>query len=452
MDALTEKYNRPGPRYTSYPTAVEFDDRVEKKAYAGALREAAKSVDDPWSVYVHIPFCEKRCTFCACAVISTSQHDRVAPAYVKALKQELALTRALTRGRDTVAQLHLGGGTPTYLAPELLDELLAELFREFEVLSDAELSAEVDPRVTSEAHLDVLARYGFNRLSMGVQDLDAKVQGAIGRHQSLDDTMRLMERAQARGLEAFNVDLIYGLPYQTEEGLRRTVQAMIEAGIGRAAVYGYAHVPWMRGHQKRLPLAALPKGRRRLRLAEVVRECFEYAGYRAIGLDHFALPDDELALAADDGRLMRNFMGYTVRGGSDMLGLGLSSIGDVGGSYVQNSTKLVRYLDACEAGQFAVVRGRARTRDDEIRRAVIDAWMCHGEVVREQISARFDMSFDAYFEEELQALQELIDDHIVIDDGERLILHPEAGPFVRNVAMVFDAYMGETRGRFSKTV
>jgi oxygen-independent coproporphyrinogen-3 oxidase len=264
--------------------------------------------------------------------------------------------------------------------------------------------------------------------------------------------MKLIERGRARGLEAFNVDLIYGLPYQTEEGLRRTVKTMIDAGVGRAAVYGYAHVPWMRGHQKRLPIAALPKGRRRLRLAEVVRESFEYAGYRAIGLDHFALPDDELALAADDGRLMRNFMGYTVRGGTDMLGLGLSSIGDVDGSYVQNSTKLVRYLDACEAGQFATVRGRSRTRDDDIRRAVIDDWMCHGEVIRGQISKRFDMDFDTYFSNELQALQELVDDHIVIDDGERLILHPEAGPFVRNVAMVFDAYMDNTQGRFSKTV
>ena len=452
MDALLGKYNRPGPRYTSYPTAVEFDERVGKKRYGEALRGAAKRNNEPWSVYVHIPFCEKRCTFCACAVISTPQHDRVAPAYVKALLQELALTRALTRGRDQVAQLHLGGGTPTYLAPGLLDELLGELFDQFEVLEGAELSAEVDPRVTTEAHLDVLARYGFNRLSMGVQDLDAKVQGAIGRHQSLHETHRLMEQAQARGLENFNVDLIYGLPYQTEEGLRRTVRAMIDAGVGRAAVYGYAHVPWMRGHQKRLPIAALPKGRRRLRLAEVVREAFEYAGYRAIGLDHFALPDDELALAADDGRLMRNFMGYTVSGGSDLLGLGLSSIGDVDGHYVQNSTKLVRYLDACEAGQFATTRGRSRTRDDDIRRAVIDGWMCHGEVLRSQISEAFDMNFNAYFESELQVLSELIEDGIVIDDGERLILHPEAGPFVRNVAMVFDAYMDETRGRFSKTV
>jgi oxygen-independent coproporphyrinogen-3 oxidase len=452
LDELVNKYARPGPRYTSYPTAVEFNESVDRRCYEQALQGAAQRRDEPWSVYVHVPFCRKRCTFCACAVVVSPDHDRVAPSYVKALIQELSLVRRFTTGRDRVAQLHLGGGTPTYLEPALLSHLLDALQGGFTINDDAERSIEVDPRVTTEAHLDVLSNHGFNRLSMGVQDLDQKVQKAIGREQSVEETLGLLESARKRGIEAFNVDLIYGLPYQSEEGMRRTVQTVVDAGIGRVAVYGYAHVPWMRGHQKRLPVADLPDAAMRKRLADVVRDEFERGGYKPIGLDHFARPDDDLALAVKDGRLQRNFMGYTVNAGSDLLGLGVSSIGDVDGVYVQNNAKLVRYVDACHQGRLATERGRARTDDDELRRAVIDGWMCHGKVERSEIAARFGVDFDQVFTDEMQELRELVADGVVEDDGEVLRLHPDATVLVRNVAMVFDAYMKNTQGRFSKTV
>jgi oxygen-independent coproporphyrinogen-3 oxidase len=449
---LLARHDLAGPRYTSYPTAVEFHEGFTAEEYDRRLAEANRlGTDAPLSVYVHLPFCQERCLFCGCHVIIAKERQ-VATPYLELLKRETELVAARLPARRRFAQLHLGGGTPTYYSPEELRDLLTHFLRHFTPLPGAELAIEVDPRVTQTAHLDALAEVGFNRISMGVQDLTPEVQEAIGRVQSLEQTATLVQHARALGFRGINVDLIYGLPRQTPETFERTVEAVIALGVDRAAVYSFAFVPWVRGHQKKLEETDLPPAATKLQLFAIARERFLEAGYLPIGMDHFARPDDELGRAQAAGTLRRNFQGYAVIPGDDVIGLGISAIGDVRGAYVQNEKKLSTYAEAIGAGVLPVVRGVARTADDDVRRTVIHELMCNFRVDMAAISAAYGIDFATYFAADLALLRVQEREGLVRIAADRIEATPTGELFVRNLAMCFDRYMREKHAHDAKPV
>ena len=450
------RYDLAGPRYTSYPTAVEFHDGVTVAEYGERLAAADALGDAPLSLYLHLPFCEERCLFCGCHVIVTKHREAAAP-YLELLKREITLVAERLPHRRHFAQLHLGGGTPTYYTPAQLTELMEHLLKEFTPLPGAELALEADPRVTSSAHIDALADLGFNRISFGVQDLTPAVQEAINRVQSLEQTAALLEQARRRGFRGINVDLIYGLPLQTPETFERTVDAVVGLRPDRVAVYSFAFVPWVRGHQKKLEENQLPDAQTKVALFAIAREKFLRAGYEPIGMDHFALPDDELARAKHAGRLRRNFQGYAVIPGDDVLGFGISAIGDVRGAYVQNEKKLSTYEERLGRGELPVSRGVTRSDDDEVRRAVIHDLMCNFRVDIAEIERRYGIGFAEYFAEDLALLSVYEAGGLVLVDAARIEATPTGELLIRNLAMCFDRYQrerhaAEARPVFSRTV
>lgn len=448
---LLARYDRPGPRYTSYPTAVEFNEGFTADDYARRLAGADALGDAPLSIYVHLPFCEERCLFCGCHVIVTKHHD-VATPYLELVKRETEMVAERLPHRRKFAQLHLGGGTPTYFQPALLSDFLQHLLRHFTPLPGAELAVEVDPRVTTPAHIDALADVGFNRISLGVQDLTPEVQQAINRVQSLEQTRRLVEHARKRGFRGINVDLIYGLPLQTPETFERTIEAVIGLGVDRTAVYSFAFVPWIRGHQKKLMEDALPSPETKISLFAIARERFLAAGYEPIGMDHFARPDDDLSRARHEGRLRRNFQGYAVIPGDDVLGIGISAIGDVRGAYVQNEKKLSTYEERIKAGELPVARGVARSDDDEVRRTVIHELMCNFRVDTKAIGAQYGIDFGSYFADDIRLLQEHVGTGLVRVTPGAIEATPTGELFVRNLAMCFDRYQREKHALENKPV
>ena len=453
---LLALHDRPGPRYTSYPTAVEFDARVTAETYEERLREADGLGDAPLSLYVHLPFCESRCLFCGCHVIITPHKERARP-YLDLLAREIELVAARLPHRRRAAQIHLGGGTPTYHAPAELEALLRPLLAAFPPLPGAELAVEVDPRVTTAEHVDRLASLGFNRISLGVQDFELPVQEAVDRVQSVEETAAVIERARARGFRGVNVDLIYGLPKQTPEGFERALEQVLALRPDRAAVYSFAYVPWMRGHQKTIDTDELPPPATKLALFAIARERFLAAGYEPIGMDHFALPGDELARARAAGRLRRNFQGYAVIPGDDVIGLGISAIGDVRGAYVQNAKKLSDYEEAIRGGRLPIERGVARSADDEVRRAVIHELMCNFRVDVRALERAHGIDFAAYFAEDLRRLAAEAEQGLVEISADSIQATPAGELFVRNLAMCFDRYWREKHEQggkptFSRTV
>ena len=453
---LLARYDQSGPRYTSYPTAVEFHDGVSGSDYSARLAAADRLGEAPLSLYVHLPFCAERCLFCGCHVIVTQRREVAAP-YLELLKREIDLVAARLPNRRRFAQLHLGGGTPTYYTPAQLTDLMGHLLTHYTPLPGAELALEADPRVTTAAHIDALAELGFNRISFGVQDLTPAVQEAINRVQSLEQTAALVAQARRRGFRGINIDLIYGLPLQTPETFEHTVDAVLSLRPDRAAVYSFAFVPWVRGHQKKLDEGQLPDARTKVALFAIARERFLRAGYEPIGMDHFALPDDDLALAKHAGRLRRNFQGYAVIPGDDVLGFGISAIGDVRGAYVQNEKKLSMYEERIGRGEIPVTRGVARSADDEVRRTVIHDLMCNFRVDIAEIERRHSIDFGTYFAEDLALLATHERGGLVRIDAGRIEATPIGELFVRNLAMCFDRYQrerhaAETRPVFSRTV
>ncbi|MFN8179200.1 MAG: oxygen-independent coproporphyrinogen III oxidase [bacterium] len=444
-------YDREGPRYTSYPTAVEFHDGVDSAVYEKLLARANELQGQPLSMYVHLPFCEERCLYCGCHVIITPHMDRAEP-YLDLLAREIDLVAERLPNRREVSQLHLGGGTPTFFRPDQLNDLLAHWHSLFTPTKGAELAVEVDPRVTTPAHLDVLADHGFNRVSMGVQDFTPEVQRAIGRIQSAELTGALIEHARSAGYSGINVDLIYGLPHQRPETFERTVDTVIAMGVDRAAVYSFAYLPTMKTHHQKIDEADLPDRETKFALFAVARERFLAAGYEAIGMDHFARPEDELAKARRAHRLRRNFQGYTVIPAPDVVGLGISGIGDVRGAYVQNEKKLSEYRDMVGAGRLPVMRGVVRTRDDEIRSWVIHELMCNARVEVREVEERFALEFASYFAEDLRRLRAPENEALVTVGDQRIEATPVGELFLRNLAMCFDRFWREKHEKSEKPV
>ena len=452
---LIARYDRPGPRYTSYPTAAEFHDGVGPADYQRRLADAATRPEDPLGVYVHLPFCEERCHYCGCNVVITRKRE-VSHRYLDALHAEIDLVADRLGHRTKVRQLHWGGGTPTYLAPSEMEDLYGRLMARFQLEDEAEVAIEIDPRATSFDHLSTLRGLGFNRLSLGIQDFTPAVQEAVNRVQSYELTQALVDEARRLGFGSVNVDLIYGLPHQTPESYARTVEQILAIRPERVAVYSYAHMPWIKPHQRLIHTEDLPTPDAKLQIFAEAVEGFRSAGYSAIGMDHFALPEDELGRALADGTLWRNFMGYTVRHAPEFIGFGLSAIGDVGGAFVQNERKLNRYEEAVAAGRLPAERGYVLSEDDKIRRYAITALMCTFQLDLAEVSRRFDVDAEAYFAREWEALAPLeVDGFVRRPPGRIEVLEP-GRLFVRNVCMIFDAYLekatGGDRPRFSRTV
>jgi oxygen-independent coproporphyrinogen-3 oxidase len=452
---LIRKYDRPGPRYTSYPTAPEWTDAFGPERYEAHLARADRDAG-PLSIYVHLPFCREMCRFCGCNVVAT--HDRTrADAYLDVLEQEVAMVAARLPRRRAASQLHWGGGTPTFLDERQLERCHAILARHFEFTDDVEKAVEIDPAITTRSQIETLAGLGFNRISMGVQDFDAKVQEVVGRIQGEKETADLVAHARAHGFKGVNLDLIYGLPYQTPETWARTLERIVAIHPDRLAVFGFAYVPWSKPHQRLLPQEALPKTEQRVELFLGAVEAFTRSGYRLIGLDHFALESDELARAQDEGYLYRNFQGYTIRPAADTVAFGMSSISDIGGAYAQNAHKLKDWSAMVLEGRLPVQRGAAMSDDDVLRRFVINRVMCLLRLDLREVGERFGAKARADIEGSLATgVKELEDDGLVGFDGDVLRVTPLGQLLVRNVAMLFDAYLpkrqGEGKNTFSRTV
>ncbi len=452
---LVARLDRAGPRYTSYPTAPEWTEAFGPGDFAEALRRANTRAGEPLAVYVHVPFCDALCFFCGCTVVI--QRDRgLGAGYLARIRRELALVVPHFPERRRVGQLHLGGGTPTWLSPEEIERLHDQLAEELAFDADAEKSIEVDPRVTTAEHVATLRRLGFGRISLGVQDFDAAVQRAVNRVQPEEATRALVEECRRAGFVSVNVDLIYGLPHQTPDSFGRTLERVIAMRPDRVACFGYAHVPWMKKAQTKLERDGnLPGPEERCRIFVRAVEAFTEAGYRSIGMDHFALPEDSLVRALDAGTMTRSFQGYTTRPADDQVSLGHSAISDLAGAYAQNARELPAWEAAIDAGRLATIRGYRLTPDDELRRDTIRRIMSGTTIEWTAVSARHGVDAERVFAWELAELAPLEDAGLVRRSPGKLSITPVGRIFVRNVAMVFDRFLRDRapgEKRFSRTV
>ena len=450
---LIRRHDRPGPRYTSYPTAVQFHEQIGSFDLLHALRDSRKALR-PLSLYVHVPFCANICYYCACNKVITKDRGRAQP-YLDRLMQEITLMSRHLDQRQVVEQLHFGGGTPTFLSHDELRRLLEHLRQSFNLLDDdsGDYGIEIDPREADWSTMGLLRELGFNRVSLGVQDLDPDVQRAINRLQSLEQTRAIVEAAHTLQFRSINIDLIYGLPLQTPERFAHTVAEVIALQPDRLSVFNYAHLPERFMPQRRINENDLPSPAQKLEMLHRSIEQLTTAGYRYIGMDHFALPDDELAMAQEDGTLQRNFQGYTTHGHCDLIGLGVSAISQVGDLYCQNSSDLSDYQQSLANGQLATRRGLHCNDDDRIRRAVIQALICEFELDFGDIEQRFAIDFRTYFASIWPQLEQLSRDGL-IDLGEQGIdVRPGGRLLVRSLCMLFDHYLEQQNlQRFSRVI
>jgi oxygen-independent coproporphyrinogen-3 oxidase len=452
-EEMVNRYNVPGPRYTSYPTAPEWVDAFGPEDHDHVIRESNEARPlRPLSLYVHLPFCKSLCLFCGCNVVINKNHEVSIP-YLEKLKWEIdRVSERLDRDRPVV-QLHYGGGTPTYLSPAQLEDLTMHLRARFLFAPDAEIGVEVDPRVTSEDHARTLRRVGFNRISMGIQDFNPLVQKTVRRIQPYESSRALFDLCRALEYESINIDLIYGLPHQTPESFTESVERVLEWTPDRVAMFSYAHVPWMKKQQGSFA-RFIPQGMDKFRIFRAGIERFARAGYVYIGMDHFARPGDELCVAQQNRTLHRNFQGYTTKAGADLLGLGVSSISGIGRAYAQNFRDVKDYYAAVDRQVLPTMRGIRLTDDDVIRREVISRILCHCVLHKSEIEAEFGLSFDGYFPAELSALRPLEDDGLVELSPDTISITPLGRIFIRNVGMVFDKYLRIPREKpvFSRTL
>lgn len=453
-EALVKKYDCTGPRYTSYPTAPVWSDAFQETHWHAALKEANQKSSAPLAIYVHLPFCAKRCLFCACNVVISSRDD-VLQEYLARLEKEIEQVAGHLPDRRKVSGIHWGGGTPTHLPPKELERVWSKLNEQFEILPDAELSIEVHPPVTTDAQLETLARLGFRRMSLGVQDLDTGVQDLINRHQTVAQTEHVLHKARALGFNSVNFDLIYGLPGQTMDTWNFTLDEVLRMLPDRLAIYSYAHVPWLHKHQQQMPEDLMPASELKIELLRTAaRRLSEEGGYREIGFDHFALPEDEMAAAVEEHRLYRNFMGYTVKPASDYVGFGMSAISEVGHAFMQNHTKLNRWNECLDNGSSAVSKGHTLDLDDQVRKIVIERLMCNQRVAYAEAEAMIGKPFQEHFAEAWEALAEFEADGLVLRNEEELVVTSLGRHFLRNVCMLFDRYLEQQlkRGRYSRTI
>ncbi len=446
--SLIHRYAAPVPRYTSYPTAPHFAPEVDAARYARWLESLPPATE--LSLYLHVPFCDTLCWFCGCHTRIVRRHEPVA-AYLDALIMEAALVADWLRHRRPVRHIHFGGGSPTLLMPGEMRRLMGELRDRFDVASDAEIAIEIDPRGFGAEAAAALGEAGFTRASLGVQDLDPEVQRAVNRIQPYAVTARTVEALRAAGVRRINLDLMYGLPHQTAKGVAATVAQVLEMAPDRVALFGYAHVPWLKRHQRMIDEAALPGPVARFEQARAAAAVFQAAGYRPVGLDHFARPDDPLALAARAGALQRNFQGYTTDGAAALIGLGPSAIGQLPDGYVQNATGMGLYRRALRDGRLPTARGIALTCEDRLHRAAIAWIMCAMELDVAALCRKFGRKEDA-LDDALERLAPMARDGVVRLDGRYLSVPEEARLFVRSVASAFDAYLERGAARHSVAV
>ncbi len=452
---LLSKYDRPGPRYTSYPTAPMFTSAFTPDDYRRAIVESnPATANSDISLYFHFPFCDTLCYFCGCTMMVTRDRKRISE-YLQYVKKEIDIVAPLIADKRKVMQVHWGGGTPTHLTPEEILDMAGYIRRSFNIAPDAEMSVEIDPRELTQKHLGALRHVGFNRVSMGIQDFNPRVQHAVNRVQPEELSLQVYKWATALEFESINVDLIYGLPLQTMSTFRDTLQKVIRLRPDRIAVFNYAHVPWMKAHQRLIHAEDLPSADDKLNILKMTIEMLCSDGYEYIGMDHFARPNDELTVAQREKTLNRNFQGYSTKSGADLYGFGMSSIGNIHGVYAQNAKTLPEYYKALDQGTPATYVGYRMTNDDHIRKHVIARLMCDLELKKSDVEKLFSIDFDEYFEEALEQLETFVDDDLVEHTLNGIRIIGNGRLVLRNIAMCFDAYldtMQKEKPVFSRTV
>ena len=449
---LILSYDKPGPRYTSYPTAPNFRKDFKGADFKKAILDSQKSKRmPPLSIYLHVPFCRAGCWFCGCNVCHTRDREKGWP-YLESVKREIAALKSVINCSRKVIQMHWGGGTPTFLTPEMIRRYFHAIRDEFDFDPAAEVSIEVDPRECSDEHLHVLRELGFNRISMGVQDFNPVVQKAVHRIQPRELTAHVVDLSRVLGFESVNIDLVYGLPHQNAEDFKSTVDAVIAINPDRVAVFNFAYLPERIKLQRAIKADTLPKPLEKLKILEMVIDRLCAAGYVFIGMDHFAKPDDELTLALKDRSLYRNFQGYTTKAGCDLFGIGASSISQLQRCYAQNEKDVDTYESKINADGWATVVGIALSDDDLLRRDIITRLMCHFVVYKREIEETCGLKFDICFKKEIEKLKPLEKDGLIEVHPDRLVVTPVGRLMVRNIAMVFDAYLEKGPNAFSRTI
>ena len=451
---LIRRLDKNGPRYTSYPTADRFVEAFNAETYAQWVgKREVGGIIRPLSLYVHIPFCNTLCFYCACNKVVTKDFSK-ADQYVRYLVKEIGMQAALFGKDRRVEQLHFGGGTPTFLSDAELRTVMEAIRKNFQLVEDGEYSIEIDPRKVSDATVALLGELGFNRISIGVQDFDPAVQKAVNRIQSEEETLQVIKAARANGFKSVSIDLIYGLPKQTIDGFKATLDKVIAVNPDRLSIYNYAHMPKLFMPQRRIHEEDLPAPQTKLDILKLAVNTLTDAGYVYIGMDHFAKPDDELAVAQRQGRLHRNFQGYSTHSDCDLIAVGVSSIGKIGPTYSQNFRELEPYYDALDNNTLPIMRGMELNADDLVRRAIIQALMCHFEISKESFNISYLIDFDKYFATELKELAEYEKEGLLELSPQWISVTPKGRMLIRNICMVFDKYLRakQEHARYSKVI
>ena len=450
---LIKKYDKSGPRYTSYPTAIQFTEKFTEQDYYHQVN-LSNERNTPLSLYFHIPFCDTICYYCGCNKIVTKNRNHAQP-YLDAVHKEIELQGKLFKATRIVNQLHWGGGTPTFISHKQMTELMQQTRKHFTLLDDdsGEYSIELDPREVDSSSISLLRKLGFNRISLGVQDFNPKVQQAVNRIQSYQQTRDVILAARKHNFHSISLDLIYGLPLQTEESFNETVDRVLDLEPDRLSVFNYAHLPEMFKTQRQINENDLPSAEDKLAILQSVTNKLVDAGYEYIGMDHFAKPNDELAIAQKERKLYRNFQGYSTNSDCDLVALGVTSIGKVADSYSQNIKTIKEYTDVINNNKLPVFRGVVLTSDDVLRREVINQLICHFELKFKDIESVFKINFSDYFFNELKVIKEMQKDSLLQISEDRILVLPEGKMLIRNICMVFDVYLNKNKEqRFSKTI
>lgn len=448
---LVQKYSKPGPRYTSYPTAPHFSESVGPMDWERVIQANNITNDRDLSLYFHIPYCDTLCYFCGCTTVITRNKDKIEE-YLGYLFKELDLFKLRINPNRKVIQQAFGGGTPTYMSPEQIRRLGHKIQETFRFDANAEVACEMDPRGLTRDHVQALRDVGFNRASLGVQDFDPTVQKAVNRINPQEMIEEIVGWTREIGFHSLNLDLIYGLPLQTKTSFEKTLNAVLEMSPDRLAVFNYAHVPWMKPHQKLIHEADLPTPEEKLQMLKMIIETLTSSGYVYIGMDHFAKADDELTIAQLEKTLQRNFQGYSTKAGADIYAFGMSSISQLDDIYAQNTKVIPDYYKMIDAGKLPIEKGYLLTGEDKLRRSVIMRMMCDLELDYAKLSKNLSVDFKKHFETELNNLDEFVADDLLVLNDDKMTVTNKGRLFIRNIAMTFDEYLGQGEGRFSKTI